>query len=171
MPPPTTATTLIPTTTEIQKEFWKYSVNVVVKICGGVVDVRMYGAIGSTNTGAVQGRRSGGHIRQGRTQTNLSLGLFSNQQGIQWPYVLVIYCYKFSFWIKNVVQLSENLRVPSVSYHITFNKSGSLCKKNDVMFGKLHLLVEDGIRVVLVVILLLFLALNKIKSKKIKLNI
>ena len=39
------------------------------------------------------------------------------------------------------------------------------------MFGKFHLLVEDGIRVVLVVILLLFLALNQIKSKKIKLNI
>ena len=31
------------------------------------------------------------------------------------------------------------------------------------MFVKLHLLVEDGIRVVLVVILLLFLALNQIK--------
>ena len=46
----------------------------------GAVDVKMYGAIWSTNTGAVQGR-GGGHIREGRTQTNLSLGLFGNQRG------------------------------------------------------------------------------------------
>ena len=44
------------------------------------MDVKMYGAIWSTNTGAVQGR-GGGHIREGRTQTNLSLGLFGNQRG------------------------------------------------------------------------------------------
>ena len=44
------------------------------------MDEKMYGAIWSTNTGAVQGR-GGGHIREGRTQTNLSLGLFGNQRG------------------------------------------------------------------------------------------
>ena len=61
--------------------------------------VEMYGAIPSTNTGADQGR-SGAHIRRGRTRTNLSLGLFGNQQGIQWPHKFwwFISFKIFSFW-------------------------------------------------------------------------
>ena len=73
--------------------------------------VEMYGAIPSTNTGAVQGR-SGAHIRRrGRTRTNLSSVCLATSRG----YSDHKFCWFISFKILEMT-CSENLETMEIVY-------------------------------------------------------